>query len=86
MCQVVSNQSTITISDDNFSCIAMKVNNIRAQCDFDKDGVDDRCDDDIDGDGIKNPIGLIVINDQSCDLSKAIIDKNKLNAMMNELQ
>jgi hypothetical protein len=64
----------------------MKINNIKAQCDIDSDQIDDRCDDDIDGDTIKNPIGLIIKNNPSCDITKAILDRNKREAMMSDLQ
>lgn len=86
LCKITSHQSTIIVNEDNnFSCINMKVNNI-VQCDFDKDWIDDRCDDDIDWDWIKNPIWLIVENHPSCDINQALIDKSKRDAMNNFLQ
>lgn len=38
------------------------------KCDLDKDGIPDIYDDDIDGDGIKNLLGLILFEKPSCEL------------------
>lgn len=38
-------------------------------CDMDKDSIPDLCDDDIDGDGVKNPLWLIRYEDQTCTYS-----------------
>jgi len=86
VCQYTASQSTVVISSNSFSCLNMKINKIQAQCDIDWDTIDDRCDDDIDGDGVKNPIWLIKENHSSCDINQAIIDKIKRDSMMNQLQ
>lgn len=85
LCKITSHQSTIIFHEDRFSCINMKMNNI-VQCDFDKDWIDDRCDDDIDWDWINNPIWLIIENHPSCDSNKALIDKEKLESAINNLR
>jgi hypothetical protein len=36
------------------------------KCDQDKDGIPDICDDDIDGDGLKNLIGIISYENKDC--------------------
>jgi hypothetical protein len=86
ICQYTASQSTVVINTNSFSCLNIKTKNIRTQCDMDSDWIDDRCDDDIDGDGVKNPIWLVIENHSSCDITKAIIDKGKRDSMMNHLQ
>ncbi len=86
LCQYTASQSTVVINSNTFSCLNMKIKNIKAQCDMDWDWIDDRCDDDIDGDGVKNPIWLIIENHFSCDINKATIDKYKRDSMMKQLQ
>lgn len=78
LCQVVSQQSTVVIKDSRMSCLDMKLKNISPQCDYDQDKIDDRCDDDIDWDWVKNAIWLITENHSSCNLLEAVIDKDKL--------
>ena len=81
ICKMVTHQSTIVIHTNEFSCIEMKINNQKPQCDLDLDWIDDRCDDDIDWDWVKNPIGLVLENHSSCDINKAIIDKSKFDSI-----
>ena len=86
VCQYTASQSTVIINNSSSSCLSMKIQNTKAQCDMDWDWIDDRCDNDIDGDWIKNPIWLIIENHISCDINKAIIDKEKRDSMMKQLQ
>ena len=80
-CKVVENQSTVIIEDKNLlSCMELKRRNLPPECDMDKDWIDDRCDDDIDGDGVKNLIWVIQKNDiGSCKILPNNIDSNKLS-------
>lgn len=78
-CQVISNQSTLIIQDDNLSYCLRQAQGAKLQCDFDKDWVDDRCDDDIDGDGVKNIIWLIKKNNPpECLINLGNIDTSKI--------
>lgn len=47
-------------------------------CDLDGDGVPDVCDDDIDGDGIKNPPGLVLRDHDDCRFDQENIDTSLL--------
>jgi len=61
-------------------CLEAKLNGTLGnyKCDFDKDGVPDICDDDIDGDGKKNLIGIITYENGTC-----LVDKNMTDAHNN---
>lgn len=47
-----------------------------AVCDFDKDWIPDLCDDDIDGDWLKNRLTLLVTEPKDCALSHDLIEKS----------
>lgn len=46
-----------------------------AVCDFDKDTIPDLCDDDIDGDGLKNRLTLLKEDPTDCKLFHDLIEK-----------
>lgn len=48
------------------------------KCDMDTDGIPDRCDDDIDGDGVENLIGILLGENTDCEISVEIIDSDRL--------
>jgi hypothetical protein len=43
---------------------------------MDKDGIPDICDDDIDGDGTKNLIGLVLFDNPDCSIDERNINKD----------
>lgn len=48
----------------------------QAMCDIDKDKIPDSCDDDIDGDGVKNLIGVVQNIYPDCSLTGANINRD----------
>lgn len=80
ICEKAYNQATLIVEDSNLSyCVATKNWVQKLQCDFDDDGIDDRCDDDIDWDGIKNLLGMIMYNQAWC-----VRDKNNIKTSIRE--
>ncbi|MDR0651054.1 MAG: hypothetical protein LBG59_06790 [Candidatus Peribacteria bacterium] len=56
-CVSVSNQGTVHITPTDLCLTALKSGTLKDfTCDMDKDGIPDICDDDIDGDGMKNEL------------------------------
>ena len=47
-------------------------------CDMDGDGIPDICDDDIDGDGVKNLIGLVLFDNPDCSIDERNINHDLL--------
>lgn len=66
-CVHLTNQGSLSISPSDL-CLEAKQNTTLSQftCDMDEDGVPDICDDDIDGDGNKNLIGIIRYETEDC--------------------
>lgn len=82
-CTYLKNQATIAINWSD-SCLVAKTQgtlNTTYKCDLDKDGIPDVCDDDIDGDGVKNLLGLINFENRDCSYES---DPNKPNANLNQ--
>ena len=66
-CVSLYNQGTVYITSQDRCLNALKDGSIsRYKCDMDNDGIPDICDDDIDGDGIKNQLGLILYEKADC--------------------
>lgn len=77
-CQTTSNQWTYIIDDSRTRfCLENNRGISKAICDMDKDGIDDICDDDIDGDGVKNAIGIISHHLWSCAIRTNNVDQTR---------
>ena len=66
-CISLYNQGYVNITKDDLCYNARRNGTLsHYKCDMDKDGIPDICDDDIDGDGIKNLLGLIKYEKADC--------------------
>jgi hypothetical protein len=66
-CVSVFNQGNVYITTNDICLTALKNGTLsKFTCDMDKDGIPDICDDDIDGDGVKNLLGLIKYENADC--------------------
>ncbi|USN56972.1 MAG: hypothetical protein H6766_00390 [Candidatus Peribacteria bacterium] len=45
------------------------------QCDMDEDGTPDICDADMDGDGVNNPIGILIGENDDCSITEDIVNR-----------
>jgi PKD repeat protein len=48
-------------------------------CDYDKDTIIDMCDEDIDGDGVENVLGLLIWENNACRFTASILDFDRLD-------
>lgn len=66
-CLYVQNQSTLAVAGVD-RCLDAKLDGTLGSftCDLDKDMIPDVCDDDIDGDGVKNPLWIIKYENGKC--------------------
>jgi len=48
-------------------------------CDYDEDNIIDMCDEDIDGDGIKNILGLLIWENDQCRFTASVVDFDRLD-------
>lgn len=77
-CQTTVNQWTFVIDDiRSLSCLEHARRGLKPTCDMDKDGRDDICDDDIDGDGVKNAIGVITHDLWWCTITTTNVDQTR---------
>jgi hypothetical protein len=81
-CTYLKNQATLIVNGTD-SCLDAKIqSNLKNyKCDGDGDKIPDVCDTDIDGDGIKNLLGLISFENKDCSYES---DSNKANANLNQ--
>ncbi len=55
-------------------------------CDFDEDGIVDQCDDDIDGDGVANLLGILIWENDACRFTKWVIDLERLQDQISRIK
>ncbi len=78
-CTYLNNKATITIKDTD-SCLVAKIQGTlkKYRCDWDKDGIPDLCDTDIDGDGIQNLLWLINFENKDCSYTSGNLNQDIL--------
>ncbi|MDR3168871.1 MAG: PKD domain-containing protein [Candidatus Peribacteria bacterium] len=74
-CVSLFNQGTVYISAEDRCLAALKNGRLtQYQCDMDSDGIPDLCDDDLDGDGKKNLLGLVKYEKADCSYDNDNVD------------
>lgn len=74
-CNTLTAQATIAIQwQDRCQEAVLDGSISQYQCDLDQDSIPDMCDDDIDGDGVKNSVWLIMFEQEGC-----VIDNNNID-------
>jgi len=78
-CQILETEATVVVQWQDF-CLDAFLNKTLDQfkCDQDKDGIPDVCDDDIDWDGVKNLIGILSLEDDTCSVVSSNLNKDIL--------
>lgn len=77
-CLYLHEQQTLIIQDTDV-CMSYLLNPKQAMCDMDKDKIPDTCDDDIDGDGVKNLIGVVQNTYPNCAITGSTINQDILD-------
>ena len=82
-CVALTNQWTIHVKSVDVCKEALKTWTLsKYKCDMDGDGIPDICDDDIDGDGVKNLIGLIKFENPDCSIDERNINPEILKSQI----
>jgi len=68
-CLFLESQATIVIEQEDLCVEIMRSWRANRYCDMDDDTIPDICDDDIDGDWVKNLIGLVLFDNENCSIN-----------------
>ncbi len=82
-CVALTNQWTIHVKSQDFCLNSLKNKTLsKFKCDMDKDWIPDVCDDDIDWDGKKNLVWLIISENPDCSITVDNIDSRLLRQQL----
>jgi len=76
--EIITTTLTEVINGNNI-CQTLELAKKQLHCDMDKDWIPDMCDNDIDGDGVENFIGLILYENKNCSINENNINSERLN-------
>ena len=77
-CLFLESQATIVIEQEDICVDIMRSWRANQYCDMDDDNIPDICDDDIDGDSVKNLIGLVLFDNDNCSINADNINQDLL--------
>ena len=77
-CLFLESQATVVIEQQDICVDIMRSWRANQYCDMDWDGIPDICDDDIDGDGVKNLIWLVLFDNPDCSIDERNINHDLL--------
>lgn len=77
-CLFLESQATIVIEQEDLCVEIVRSWRANRYCDMDDDNIPDICDDDIDGDWVKNLIGLVLFDNNSCSINTENINHDLL--------
>lgn len=78
-CLFLESQATVVIEQEDLCVDILRSWRSRNYCDMDKDNIPDICDDDIDGDGVKNLIWVVLFDNENCEINEENINHELLN-------
>ena len=81
-CLFLESQATIVIEQEDLCVEIMRSKRTNQYCDLDDDNIPDICDDDIDGDWVKNLIGLVLFDNDNCSIDGENINHDLLQEQL----